>query len=110
MWAYFRDGFIAAHKRRPVSFYLLLLIPIALLLGAHIADQRQSPGRFATLLSLLLLFFWLITVHAFNDLFRLLRKHRIEKRAAYLDTIGDPDFAVKLGAKVKGNQQTKNRE
>ena len=104
LWEYLRQGFIEAHKRRPMSFYLLLLIPIVLLLGVHIAEYRGSPRRFAALLSLLLVFFWIITKRAFNDLFALYRKHRSDKRAAYLDTIGNRDFVESLGKGAHRNK------
>ncbi|HDP33680.1 MAG TPA: hypothetical protein ENN29_01070 [Candidatus Hydrogenedentes bacterium] len=103
LWEYIIKGFIEAHKRRPLSFYLLLLIPVVLLLGAHIADYRDAPLRFVTLFALMLLFFWLIIVWALNDLFTLYRKHRSERRAVYLDTIGNPDFAATLGKEVRKN-------
>ena len=106
-WDYLIQGFIAAHKRRPLSFYLLLLIPVVLLLGVHIADYRESPWRFATLLALLLVFFWLIIVRACNDLFSMFRKHLADKRALYLETIGNPEFVEVLGDRVR---QNKNKE
>ncbi len=104
LWAYFVRGFVEAHKRRPISFYLLLLIPVVLLLGVHIAEYREMPRRFVAILTLMLVFFWLITARALNDLFFLCRKHIRERRAVYHDTIGDPDFAKRLGEKVRHNQ------
>jgi hypothetical protein len=101
LWDYLRQGLIEAHKRRPLSFYLLLLVPLVMLLGVHIADYRNSPLRFATMLGLMFVFFWLITIRAFNDLFGMIRKHRAEKRNLYLETIGDKAFVESLGAKVK---------
>ena len=102
---YFIEGFIAAHKRRPLSFYLLLLIPVVLLLGIHIEGYRESPWRFATMLALIFIFFWLIIVQAFNDLFLMYRKHRAERRAVYLDTIGDREFAETLGDHVRNTDK-----
>ncbi len=103
LWEYFGKGFIKAHKRRPLSFYLLLLIPVVLLLGVHIAEYRDAPTRFATLLTLMLVFFWLITACALSDLFGLYRKHLRERCAVYRDTIGDPEFAQRLGDRVRDN-------
>lgn len=100
-WDYFRQGFIEAHRRRPLSFYLLLLIPVVLLLGLHIVDYRDAPLRFATILGLMFIFFWLILKHAFNDLFMIYRKHRSEKRALYMETIGSKEFAETLGGQVR---------
>ena len=105
IWGYFIQGFIAAHKRRPLSFYLLLLIPVVLLLGVHISDYREYPWRFATLLALIFIFFWLIIFIAFNDLFFMYRKHLMEKRAVYLETIGNREFAETLGDRVRENNK-----
>jgi len=105
VWDYLRQGFIEAHKRRPLSFYLLLLVPLVLLLGVHIADYRDSPLRFATMLGLMFVFFLLITIRAFNDLFGMIRRHRAEKRNLYLETIGDKAFVESLGAKVRDNDK-----
>ena len=107
---YILYGLIEAHKRRPLSFYLLLLIPMVLLLGVHIADYQGTPQRFITILVLLLVFFGLITVRAFNDLFALYRKHRQERRTAYLDTIGNRDFVETLGKQVRGNELEKDKD
>ena len=101
LWEYLVKGFVESHKRRPLSFYLLLLIPIVLLLGVHIADYRDSPRRFAGVLTLMLVFFWLVIARALNDLFTLYREHRTHKRSVYMDTIGNPDFAQHLGNQVR---------
>jgi hypothetical protein len=104
LWERLKAGFIAAHKRRPLSFYLLLIVPVVLFLGAHIFHYRTSPQHFTLMVTLMLVFFWLISVWALNDFFALYRKHRAEKRALYLETIGDPDFAEQLGRQVRSRQ------
>lgn len=111
MGEYLWQGFIDAHHRRPLSFYLLLLIPVVLLLGAHLVEYQGSLFRFTTIFILMLLFFWILIVRAFNDLFGLYRKHRFEKRAVYLDTIGNRDFVESLGKQVHQNKsKTKGME
>ncbi len=104
LWEHLKAGFIAAHRRRPLSFYLLLLIPVVLLLGAHIFHPPISPVRFTLVLTLILIFLWLISAWAVNDFFFLWRKHRVEKRKVYLETIGNPEFAEQLGRRVKKRQ------
>lgn len=104
LWEHLRAGLIEAHRRRPLSFYFLLLIPVVLLLGAHIFQAPVSPKRFTLMLSLMLAFLWLISALAVSDFFALCRKHRAERRAAYLETIGDPDFAERLGRRVRSGQ------
>jgi len=104
LWERLKEGFIQAHRRRPLSFYLLLLIPVVLLLGAHMAAYRDAPRRFWFVLTLMLVFFWLISVRALNDFFALYRQHRADKRALWMETIGDRDFAEQLGDRVRRNQ------
>lgn len=104
LWAHFKEAFIQAHRRRPLSFYLLLLIPVVLLLGAHMGAYRDAPRRLALLLSLMLVFFWVISAWALDDFIRLYRKHRADKHAVWLETIGDRDFAQELGDRVRRKQ------
>ena len=101
LWERLKAGFIEAHRRRPLSFYLLLLIPLVLALGAHIFRTPLSAKHFTLMFSLLLAFLWLISAWAVSDFFALWRRHRAEQRAAYLETIGDPDFAARLGSRVR---------
>jgi uncharacterized membrane protein YesL len=108
-WGYFRQGFVEAHKRRPHSFYLLLLIPVVLLLGIHMSEYRESPFRFASLLTLMLVFFLILAIRACNDLFMLYRKHRSDRRTIYLDTIGNRDFVEKLGKQMRCDSAGKDR-
>ena len=100
-WERLRAGFIEAHHRRPPSFYLLLLIPLMLVLGAHIFHAPLSPKHFTLMFSLMLVFLWLVSAWAVSDFFSLWRRHRADQRAAYLETIGDPDFAAQLGCRVR---------
>jgi len=56
------------------------------------------------LLILLLTFFSIITIRAFNDLFDVFCRHRPDNRAAYLDTIGNRDFVKSLGKEAHQNK------
>lgn len=100
LWEYCKKGFVEAHHRRPFSFYLLLLVPIVLLLGAHIFDGRTSLYQFTMVVGLLFLFFWIISAMAVNDFIELYKKHWKEGRQLFLSTIGDPEFTALLGARV----------
>lgn len=97
-------GLLEAHRRRPASFYLLLLIPVVLLLGAHIFQNPVSPHRFILMFSLILVFLWLVSALAVNDFMSLCRRHWAERREAYRETIGDPAFVEQLGHCVKNRQ------
>jgi hypothetical protein len=104
-WMYLREGLEAAHKRRPISFYMLLSVPVVLVLGARLFEYRQEPMRFLTVLTLLLLFFLVISAQAVRDFFTITRRHLHERHAAYLETLGDRTFINDLGRRVKKNEQ-----
>lgn len=100
LWAHIRDGLSRANRRRPVSFYLLLAIPVVLLLAYNLFVHRQSPARFAFYLSILFVFFFVILQRAIRDFFRISREVLSENNAVFRDTIGEPEFAAQLGQRV----------
>ena len=104
LWMCIREGLAAAHKRRPISFYMLLSVPVVLVLGARLFEYRQDIGRFRAALTVLLLFFLVISIQAVHDLFSITRRHFHEHRAAYLETLGDREFIGELGQRVKKNE------
>ena len=104
LWMYFREGLAAAHKRRPVSFYMLLSVPVVLVLGARMFEYRQDQGGFRLALTLLLLFFLVISIQAVRDFFAITRKHLHDRRAAYRETLGDQEFIGELGQRVKKSE------
>lgn len=103
-WMYIREGLAAAHKRRPLSFYLLLSVPVVLVLGARLFEYRDDIGRFRAVLTLLLLFFLIISIQAVHDFFAITRRHLHERHAAYLETLGDHSFINELGQRVKKSE------
>lgn len=110
LWMFIREGLAAAHKRRPVSFYMLLSVPVVLVLGARLFEYRQQPQRFLAVLSLLLLFFLVISAQAVRDFFAIMRNHLHERRAAYLETLGDRTFINELGQRVKKGERNDSVE
>ncbi|HOV59940.1 MAG TPA: hypothetical protein PK349_02625 [Candidatus Hydrogenedentes bacterium] len=96
LWEYLRDGFVAAHRRRPVSFYLLLTAPVALALGSVLGRVRHDVRLFSFTLIILFLFFGVLTIEGVRDFFRLLRKYLRDHRHAYRETVGDPQFQEQL--------------
>jgi hypothetical protein len=104
LWMYIREGLAEAHRRRPVSFYMLLSIPVVLVLGARMFEYREDPFRFLTVLGLMFLFFLIISAQAVRDFFAITRKHFHDRRAAYLETLGDREFIDELGHRVKKNE------
>lgn len=95
-----RDGVVAAHRRRPLSFYLLLLIPVVLLLGLQMAKFRAEPWRFANVLTLLFLFCGAVLFLAVADIFAIARRQMREHREAFRETLGDEAFFRELGSRV----------
>ena len=104
LWMYFREGLRRATRARPVSFYLLLMMPVALVLGAHLGTLRTSPRRFAFLLGLLFLFFLAVMWRATVDFFDIVRRHMAERRTLYPSTLAEPEFLTKLGEQVRSKQ------
>jgi len=96
-----RAAFKAAHRRRPVSFYLLLLIPVVLLLSAHMFRFREEPSRFALVLGLLFAFLGLVVVRALMDVVHILRTHWTAHTDSFRQTLGDEAFIAELGSRVK---------
>jgi hypothetical protein len=86
---------------RPVSFYLLLLIPFILLLSLHTLLEPQAPSRIAFGLSCLFLFFGLALLRALIDLLEILRAHLRETRLSYQETLGEDEFVSKLAARLQ---------
>jgi len=99
---YFRDGLRRARARRPMSFYLLLAIPVALLAAAGLLENRDAPVQFATTVGLLIGFFGLLMLRAVADVFDITRDHLRGRREVARGTLFQPEFAKSLGEKVRG--------
>ena len=98
--AHFARAFREMNERRPFSVYLLFAIFIVVMLGSQIVYVRDDPKRFAFFLSLNFIFFFVVMYRALVDFFEIVRKHFREKESIYRDTIGEPQFAKKLGRSV----------
>ena len=97
---HFVAGIRAAHRRRPISFYVLVLTPFVLLLGLQMADFRGTPWRFAGVLSLLFAYCGVVLFLALSDIFKMARQNMREHREAFRDTLGDETFFKELGSRV----------
>lgn len=100
LWMYFREGLRRANKARPMSFYLLLAIPVVLLLGTKIVEVRESPKQFAFFLALLFVFLFAVLLGAIADFIGIARRHFWEDHKLFGSTLGDAEFASKLGERV----------
>lgn len=88
-------------QARPVSFYLLIAMVIVLLLGVQMADYRDDPWRFALVLSLMFVFFFVAMIRAVIDCGEIVRRHLAERRELYRTTLGDEEFMSELGRRVR---------
>lgn len=101
LWKYLARAFVRSHRRRPVSFYLLLAMLAVVILGVQIIIARDDPRKLAFLLSLIFIFCFVVMYRAIADAFDILRNHRREKRELYQQTLGDQDFTRELGERVE---------
>lgn len=105
LWMYIRDGLRRARAQRPISFYLLLAIPVALVLGAHIMRMRGNPREFVFYLAVFFVFFFVVLHRAIVDFIDIARKHFFDSEAIFRTTLGDTDFAERLGECVDERRQ-----
>ena len=78
-----------AHAWRPISFYLLLTIPIVLVLAVPLFPVREHPGRFALHLALLFIFLFVIIFRAALDSAEIMRRHHAEHQKAFRQALGE---------------------
>ncbi len=93
---HFWNGFKKAHRQRPLSFYLLLSIPVVLLLAAHLFRSLDDPRRLAFGLSLLFVFLGVVLIGALLDTLSIIRESLVTKRTSYKETLGDDEFLAEL--------------
>jgi len=105
LWVYFREGLKRANAQRPMSFYLLLAIPVALVLGAEVLRSSDTPKRFALYLGLLFLFLLAVLICAVADFFDIARKHLSESRGVFRATLGEAEFVNRLGERVDAERE-----
>lgn len=100
LWMYLREGFRQANARRPISFYLLVSIPLVLLLGINVLDVNAGPRAFGWSLILLFVFFFAVMVRAIIDFFEIARSHFSESRKLFGSTLGDDEFLSTVREKL----------
>jgi len=91
------------NRRRPMSFYLLLAMVAAVLMGAPMVWARNDPKKFALCLSLSFIFFFVILVRAIVDFFELGKQFFSEREQLFKTTLGEPDFVELLSQRVNGH-------
>ena len=93
------------HRRRPVSFYLLLLMVAAVCMGGPLIWSRNNPRNFALSLSLSFVFFLVILFRAIVDFFELGKQFLSEREQLFKDTLGESKFVEQLSQRVNGHDE-----
>jgi hypothetical protein len=96
LWQHFRAGIKRAHDNRPVSFYLLLTMPVVLLLGVQLASAHHNPRKFFLFLTLLFTFFIVVLSRALLDFIEITRKHLADEKQIFRSTLAEPQFLATL--------------
>jgi len=96
-----REGLRRAHAQRPISFYLLLAIPIVLLLGSTVLSVHDTPGRFVFHVSVFFIFLFAVILGGIMDFISIAKRHFTEHEKVFRSTLGDTDFISQLGERVR---------
>lgn len=89
----------AAQQRRawrPVSFYVLLAIPLVLIFAVPAFYHPDDPTKFALHLILLFVFLFVMLLCAVVDVAEIAKRHLKERRATWQETLGEEEFVDKL--------------
>jgi hypothetical protein len=105
LWQHFRGGIKRAHDARPVSFYLLLSIPVVLILGIQLANSHHNPRKLFLFLALLFTFFIVLLSRALLDFIEITRKHLAEQKQLFRATLAEPEFLAALKKKLPDESQ-----
>ncbi len=95
---HFWEGIKNAQRRRPLSFYLLLSIPVVLLLAVHLFRAREDPHQLALGLSILFIYLGVVLIGALLDMLSIIRTSLSAARRSYKETLGDDEFLAELRA------------
>lgn len=105
LWRYMLRAFTRAHRRRPVSFYLIFAIFIVAVLGLQVVYAANDPRKLAFFLTLNFIFCFVVMYRALADAVDILSEHRRAKRKLYENTLGDKYFTHELGDRVEKQRQ-----
>jgi uncharacterized membrane protein len=100
LWTHVRTVLARMRASRPASFYSAFAIVIVLLLGLQLGNLKDNPARYAFVVAMMCLFFFVIAVRAIFDVGELIRKHFAEHQKVFKTTLGDEEFAARLGERV----------
>ena len=103
-------GLKTVFKHYPVSFYLLCAVPIVLLLSHRFFLSKDDPKQLFWGLVLLLIFFAILVLRAIMDASELLFRQYKASQEVFQETLGEEDFARKLGERVKAEASDAEEE
>jgi len=86
---------------RSFSFYMLLTMPLVLMLALPLLVKERRAAYFATILTLLFVFFGIVLLRAVMDIFEISRKQLSEHRRNFQSTLGEDDFMHALGDRLR---------
>lgn len=101
LWRHLARAFVRSHRRRPVSFYLLLALIAIVVLGVQLYRIQDDPRALALFLVLNFTVCFVIMYRAIADAVDILRDHRAAQRSLHRETLGDLGFSRELGDRVK---------
>ncbi len=105
VWGIFRKALRATLSHWPLSFYLLLLIPLAMVFAVPAFYTKENPEKFALHLALLFVFLFVVVIRAFVDVLEVARRVFSEKQRVFRKTIGEDEFVHELGRRVDREKQ-----
>ncbi len=105
VWGIFRKALRTTLSHWPVSFYLLLLIPVTMVFAVPAFYTKDDPKTFMLHLALLFVFLFVVLIRAFVDVLEAARRLLSEKERVFRKTIGDDEFVHELGRRVDREKQ-----
>ncbi len=100
LWMYAGLAYQRIFAAHTISFYLVFAVFIVALLGTQVFFFQDNPKRFGFVLILQFIFFFVVIYRAIVDMAEIIRRHFSEKELVYRSTLGDREFAEKLGQRV----------
>jgi len=98
---YLLDGLRRNRFQRKTTVLLLAACIPVLLLGTQLSAFRDDPTRFAIVLSLMFIFFFVVMVRALLDMNDAVRGYFRERDEPFRQTLGDEGFVSQLQARLR---------